>query len=237
MKIHPTAIIHKKAKIHSSVEVGPYAVIYENVEIGKNSKVFSHAVVGSPSQDLKYHGESTNVRIGEGTVIREFVTINSATGEGGETVVGDNCFLMAYVHVAHNCIVGNGVVIANCGTLAGHVELEDKSIVGGLVAIHQFCKIGSLSIIGGCSKVVQDIPPYMISDGHPTKSQGINSVGLKRNGVNESIRRDLKNSYKIIFREGLSTKNAIKKIQEEIPQGKEVTNLINFMQNSKRGIC
>lgn len=237
MSIHPTAIVHKDAKIHETVEIGPYAVIEENVEIGEGSKIFSHAVIGSPSQDLKYRGERTFVRIGENTTIREFVTINCATGEGEETIVGSNCLLMAYVHIAHNCKVGNGVVIANCGTLAGHVEIEDKTIIGGLSAIHQFCRIGILSLIGGCSKVVQDIPPYMIADGHPTKVYSINIVGLRRNNISESIRNNLKQAFKLIYRSGLGTSHAIQKIREEIPDSPEITHLISFIQSSTRGIC
>lgn len=237
VNIHPTAIVHKNAKIHDAVEIGPYAVIGENVEIGKGCKVFSHAVIGSPSQDLKYRGEHTSVRIGENTTIREFVTINCATGEGEETVVGDNCLLMAYVHIAHNCKVGNEVIIANCGTLAGHVEIEDKAIIGGLSAIHQFCRIGILSLIGGCSKVVQDIPPYMIADGHPARVWSINSVGLKRNNIPLDIRNNLKQAFKFIYRSGLSTSHAIQKIRDEIPNSPEITHLIDFTQSSTRGIC
>lgn len=237
MAIHPTAIIHKNAKIAKDAEIGPYSVIGENVEIGKGCKIFSHAVIGSPCQDLKYRGEKTFVRIEENTTIREFVTINCATGEGNATIVGSNCLLMAYVHVAHNCKVGNGVVIANCGTLAGHVEIEDKAIIGGLVAIHQFCRIGSLSIIGGCSKIVQDVPPYMMADGHPAKIYTINSIGLKRNNVSEVIRNNLKQAFKIIYRSGLNTKSAINKITEEIPQSKEIDHLVKFIRKSDRGIC
>jgi UDP-N-acetylglucosamine acyltransferase len=237
MAIHQTAIIHKTAKIHEDVEVGPYAVIGENTEIGKGCNIFSHAVVGSQCQDLKYKGEKSCVRIGENTTIREFVTINRATGEGEETVIGSNCLLMAYVHVAHNCRVGNNVVIANCGTLAGHVEIEDRATIGGLVAIHQFCKIGKLSITGGCSKVVQDVPPYMIADGHPTKIHSINVIGLRRNNISDIVRSHIKQAYKILYRSGLATSSAVKKIAEEIPLGAEISYLIDFIKHSKRGIC
>jgi UDP-N-acetylglucosamine acyltransferase len=237
MTIHPTAVIHKNTKIAGDVEIGPYTIIGENVQIGKGCKIFSHAVIGTQCQDLKYKGERAFVKIGENTVIREFVTINYATGEGEETVVGSNCLLMAYVHVAHNCKVGNNVVIANAGTLAGHVEIEDKAIIGGLTAIHQFCKIGSLSITGGCSKVVQDIPPYMLSDGHPAQSHSINAIGLRRNNVPEETRLNLKKAFKIIFRSGLSTLSAIDKIQSEIPSSLEISHLVDFIKNSKRGIC
>lgn len=237
MSVHPTAIVHKNAKIGPGVEIGPYAVIGENVEIGKGCKISSHAVIGSPCQDLKYKGERTFVRIGENTTIREFVTINCATGEGEVTVIGDDCLLMAYAHIAHNCRVGNGVIIANCGTLAGHVELEEKAIIGGLVAIHQFCRIGTLGLIGGCSKVVQDVPPYMIADGHPAKVHTINSVGLERNNITEEIRNNLKKAFKYIYKSGLSTSHALKKIKDEINQTPEITHLVDFIQNSSRGIC
>lgn len=237
MNVHPAAIVHKNAKIAPDVEIGPYAVIEENVEIGKGCKISSHAVIGSPSQDLKYKGERTYVRIGKNTTIREFVTINCATGEGEVTVIGDDCLLMAYAHVAHNCKVGNGVVIANCGTLAGHVEIEDKAIIGGLVAVHQFCRIGTLSLIGGCSKVVQDVPPYMIADGHPAKVYAANSIGLQRNNISEAVRNSLKEAYKILYRSGLSISTAVHKVRGEIPESPELTHLIDFIQNSTRGIC
>ena len=237
MKIHPTAIVHKGAKIHNTVEIGPYVVVGENVEIGKGCKVYSHAVIGSPSQDLKYRGERTWVRIGEDTTIREFVTINGATGEGKETVVGNNCFLMAYVHIAHNCRLGDGVVMANCGTLAGHVEVEDKAIVGGLSAIHQFCRIGTLTLVGGCSKVVQDIPPYMIADGHPAKAQAVNMVGLKRNNAEDRVILGLKQAFKIIYRSGLNLSHALQKIEQEISPSAQVTRLVEFIKSSDRGIC
>lgn len=237
MTIHPTAIVHKNAKIADDIEIGPYSVIGENAEIGGGCKIYSHAVIGSPCQDLKYRGEKTFVRIGKNTTVREFVTINCATGEGKETVVGNGCLLMAYVHIAHNCRIGNDVVIANCGTLAGHVEIEDKAVVGGLVAIHQFCRIGTLSIIGGCSKVVQDIPPYMMADGHPAAVRTINSVGLKRNKLPQETINDLKKAYKIIYRSGLAVSSALRKISEEIPKNKETSLLIDFIKKSERGIC
>ena len=237
MKIHPTAIIHKKAKIHNTVEIGPYTVVGENVEIGRGGKIYSHAVIGSPSQDLKYRGERTYVRIGPDAIVREFVTINSATGEGKETVIGNNCFLMAYVHIAHNCCLGDGVVMANCGTLAGHVEVEDKAIIGGLSAIHQFCRIGTLALIGGCSKVVQDVPPYMIADGHPAKVYSINTIGLKRNNISDDTLHSLKQAFKIIYRSGLNISHALQKIQQEVSPSAEVTRLVQFIKSSDRGIC
>lgn len=255
MKIHSTAIIHKKAQIDKSVEIGPYSIIGEHVRIGKNTNISSHvviegyttigagchvyssAVIGSHSQDLKYKQERSYVHIGDNTIIREFVTVNSATGPEAETVIGADCFLMAYGHVAHNCRLGNGVVMANCGTLAGHVTIEDKAIIGGLVAVHQFCCIGTQALIGGCSKVVQDVPPYTIADGHPAKSRTLNSIGLKRNNVSSEGQQQLKKAFKIIFRSGLLIPNALEKINKEISPSKEITHLVEFIKKSERGIC
>jgi len=237
MIIHPTAVVSESAVIGEGTEIGPYAVIGENVEIGRGCKIFSHAVIGSPAQDLKYNGERTFVRIGDNTTIREFVTINNATGKDAETVVGSNCMLMAYAHIAHNCRVGNGVIIANCGTLAGHVEVEDKAVIGGLAAVHQFCKLGSLSLIGGCSKVVQDVPPYLIADGHPARAYGINVIGLRRNSVSTEDRNRLKAAFKLLYRSSLSRSDAIERIKKEIFPTKEIAHLIEFIKHSQRGIC
>lgn len=256
MKIHPTAIVSKSAKISRDVIIGPYSVIGPYVElcegvevhshtvidgnttIGKNCKIYPFASIGTPSQDLKYRGETTYVRIGENTVIREYVTINSATGEGESTIVGNNCLLMAYVHIAHNCILGNNVIMANCGTLAGHVEVQDDAIIGGLSAVHQFCKIGKMSLIGGCSKVVQDVPPFMIADGHPAKVKGINTVGLKRKGYSIEKRRIIKEVYRILYRERLSVPSAITRIKESLTlEYPEVRIILDFIDKSERGIC
>ncbi|MDD5155643.1 MAG: acyl-ACP--UDP-N-acetylglucosamine O-acyltransferase [Candidatus Omnitrophica bacterium] len=254
MQIHPSAIISKKAKLGRDVRVGPHTVIGDNVSIGngvrvgascviegnttigKDCRIFTGAVIGSQPQDLKYKGEKSYLEIGDNNIIREYCTFNPGTGEGGKTVVGDNNLFMAYSHIAHDCIVGNNCVIANNGTLAGFVTIEDKAVIGGLVAIHQFVRVGILSIVGGCSKVVQDIPPYSTCDGHPARVYGLNLVGLRRNGFTKEAIEGLERVFKILFNSGLTRKHALEKIKKEIQPGQEVTYLINFVESSKRGL-
>jgi len=255
MKTHPTAIIHPKAKVADDVKVGPYSLIGEYVKIssgcdigancvikghtsiGRNCKIFTGAVIGSPPQDLKYKNEVTFLEIGDNNTIREYVTINPATKKNKKTIIGNNNLIMAYSHIAHDCLIGNNTIIANAGTLAGYVTIEDYAVVGGLVAIHQFVRVGSYSIIGGCSKVVQDVVPYSMCDGHPAKVYGLNVIGLKRANFPPNIRRDLRKAFKILFKSQLSLSHAIKRINEEIEKSHEITYLINFIKNSKRGIC
>ncbi len=253
--IHPTAIISKKAKIAADVSIGPYSVIEDNVEIdsgceigpfcrimgetriGKNTRIYSHAVIGSPPQDLKYKGEKTRVEIGDNNIIREFVTINPGTAQSGVTKIGSNNLIMAYAHVAHDCQIGNGVIIANAGTLAGHVKIEDKVIIGGLTGVHQFVRIGKLAIIGGCSKVVQDVPPFSTVDGHPVKIRGVNSVGLKRAGFDSLKINLLKRAFKIIFFSGHPLSRAITIVETELEINDEIKYLLEFIRNTSRGIC
>ncbi|MDD5043973.1 MAG: acyl-ACP--UDP-N-acetylglucosamine O-acyltransferase [Candidatus Omnitrophica bacterium] len=253
--IHSQAICSKSARLADDVEVGPYTVIGDNVSIaggtqigafcvidghtaiGKNCRIFTGAVVGSVPQDLKYKGEISYLEVGDGNIIREYCTLNVGTGEGGKTTVGNNNLIMAYSHVAHDCVVGNDCIIANGGTLAGHVTIEDKAVVGGLVAIHQFTRIGKLSIIGGCSKVVQDVPPFSTSDGHPTRTYGLNLVGLRRAGLGAETISNLKHAFKLLFNSELAISHAVEKILAEVPAGDEISYLINFIKNSKRGIC
>lgn len=255
MNIHPTAIISKKAKIDKGVKIGPYSIIGDNVTIGKGTeinaycqidgntaigehcRIFNGAVVGSIPQDLKFKGENSFLQIGDDNIIREYVTINLGTGEGGKTVIGSRNLIMAYSHIAHDCRVGNDCVIANCGTLAGHVVIDDKAVIGGLAAVHQFCHVGELSIIGGCSKVVQDIPPYSTCDGHPAKVYGLNSIGLKRAGVDSQVILQLKKAYKILFFSGYLLSNAISQVKKEIPGSEYLSDLIDFVAASKRGVC
>lgn len=252
--IHSTAIIHKKAKLAENVEVGPYAVIDEFVSIGagtkigahcvitgqtiigKECRIFSSAVVGSPPQDLKFKGEQSYLEIGEGNTIREFCTINPGTGEGGLTKIGSHNLFMAYAHVAHDCQVGNYNIIANCGTLAGHVVLEDHILLSGLVAVHQFVRVGKLAIVGGCSKVVQDIPPFATADGHPARVYGLNLVGLKRNNIPRQTIQELARAFKILFVSRVSMKKALENLTAQKPFCEEVTYLINFIKNSSRGV-
>lgn len=244
MDIHPTSFIHKTAIIGKNVSigagttVGPFCNIDGWTTIGKDCRIFTGAVIGAIPQDLKYKGEKTYCIIGDNNIIREYATINSGTTEGGgKTVVGNNNLIMAYSHIAHDCALGNGTIIANVGTLAGHVTIEDKAIVGGLCAIHQFTRVGTLSIIGGCSKVVQDIPPYSTCDGHPAKFYGLNIEGLKRANIPPETRAALKSAFKLLLASGLSVGHALEKIEKEIPPCTEVAHLIWFVKNSKRGIC
>lgn len=254
MQIHPTAIISKKAKLAEDIEVGPYSIITDNVTIGKGSKIgaycviegnttvgknaqiFTGVVIGSRPQDLKYKGEKTFLEIGDNNIIREYCTFNPGTGGGGKTSIGNDNLFMAYSHIAHDCKIGNNCIIANNGTLAGHVIIEDKALVGGLVAIHQFVTVGKLSIIGGCSKVVQDIPPYSTCDGHPARVFGLNLVGLRRQGITSESIRQLNLAFKILFNSGLSLKHALEKLEKEIEPCDEVSYLITFIKNSQRGI-
>ena len=255
MQIHPTAIVSKKAKLADGIQVGPYTIIGDNVEIssgarigahcviegntviGKNCQLFSGAVIGSQPQDLKYKGEKSFLEIGENNIIREYCTLNLGTGEGGRTTVGDNNLIMAYSHIAHDCRVGSECIIANCGTLAGYVTIEDKAVVGGLAAIHQFVRVGQLSIIGGCSKVVQDIPPYSICDGHPARVYGLNLVGLRRGNIGKEAMAGLKHAFEVLFNSGLSVKHALERIEKEAKSCTESSYLINFIKNSERGLA
>lgn len=255
MKIHPTAIVDKKAKLADDVEVGPYAIIGPNVEIGKGTvigpranieghttlgegnRIFTGAVIGSAPQDLKYKGQKSFLKIGKNNTIREYVTMNSGTEEGTTTCVGDGNLFMAYSHVAHNCRVGNNCVIANAGTLAGHVTLEDKVVLGGFSGIHQFTRVGKMSIIGGCSKVVQDIPPFSTCDGNPARVYGLNLIGVRRAGMPQKAQRELKKAFKILFHSRLALKNGIEKVKKETASIEEVEYLLNFLKDSERGIC
>ena len=254
--IHKTAIIDAKAELDSEVEVGPYCIIGSHVKIGKGTRLSPHVVIdgwtqigegchifqfasiGAIPQDLKYKGEESWVILGNNNVIREFVTINRGTAQsGGRTVIGDHNLLMAYCHVAHDCKVGNHVILANAATLAGHIEIEDYAIVGGLVAVHQFVRLGGHSIIGGGSGVNKDIPPYMIANGQRVKLYGLNTVGLKRHDFSHEAVSNLKKAYRIIFRSSLTAKKALDQLQAEIKNSPEVDHLINFIKNSKRGIA
>lgn len=253
--IHKTAIIHPKAKLGKDVSVGPNTIIGEHVTIansteiganclidgyttiGKECEIFTGAIMGSITQDRKYRGGRAFLNIGDRNRIREYVTINLSTDSKDKTLIGNDNLIMAYAHIAHNCKIGNKVTLANASTLAGYVVVEDEVIIGGLAAVHQFVKIGRLSIIGGCSKIVQDIVPYSMADGHPVKIYGINSVGLDRLGIKADIRLKIKRAFKILFSMKLNTKSAIEKIKREFPGCEEIANLIKFINSSKRGIA
>lgn len=254
VKVHPTALVHPDAELGEGVEIGPYSIVEGTVKIGDRSRigarvtveghttlgeeceVFTGAVIGSITQDKKYEGGTSYLRIGNRNKIREYVTINPGTTEGSETVIGEDTLLMAYAHVAHDCVIGNQVILANQATLAGHVTVEERGIIGGLSAVHQFVRIGTLAIVGGCSKVVQDVPPFMVADGHPAKVYGINSVGLDRFGISKEEKVLLKKAFKILFRSGLSVRNALAKIQEELPTSPSLQSLIQFLKGSERGL-
>jgi len=256
--IHPTAIIQESAQLAADVEVGPYAIIGRHVTIGKGTKIGPHAVigdwtaigennqifhqtsVGAPPQDLKYRNEETWTRIGDNNVIREFATIHRGTVTGhAETVVGSNNLFMSYSHVAHDCRIGNNVVMANVATLAGHVTVDDHVILGGLVAVHQFATIGAHAMIGGGTLVGLDIPPYMIatSGKRDAKLRGLNLIGLKRRGFSDEAIGNLKKAYKTLFFADLKLPDAIARIRREIPGCPEVEYLLAFIERSERGIC
>jgi UDP-N-acetylglucosamine acyltransferase len=254
MQIHSSAIISPKAKLANNVSVGPFSIISDNVSIGadtkigahcviegnttigKNCEIFTGAVIGSRPQDLKFKGEKVFLEIGNNNIIREYCTLNPGTAEGSKTEVGDDNLLMAYSHVAHDCRVGNGCVLANNSTLAGHVSIEDKAVIGGIVAIHQFVRIGMLAIIGGCSKVVQDIPPFSTCDGHPARVYGLNLIGLRRKGISHDSIKKIDQAFKLIFNSGLSVKHALERVEKELEKTEEINYLINFVKSSERGL-
>lgn len=254
-KIHRTAIVAPNTKLSEGVEIGPYCIVGNRVKVGENTRLLSHVVIeetemgnnctvypftiiGLPPQDLKYKDEKTSVKIGNNNIIREYTTIHRASVSGDKiTEIGDNNFLMAYVHIAHDCKIGNSTIMANATTLAGHVEVEDFVVIGGLVAIHQFTRIGAYAMVGGFSGVVQDIPPYTTASGNRAKLYGLNTIGLKRNGFNDSTIKELKQAYRILFRSKLTLKEAIDMVKREVRQSEEVKHLIEFIEKNKRGIC
>ena len=252
--IHSTAIVHPKANVAANCEVGPYCVIGEHVTLGDNCKLHSHVVIdghttlgkdnhvfpfaslGLKTQDLKWKDGVTRLEIGDNNVIREGVTMHSATDDGKATVVGSNNLLLTYVHIAHDCILGNHIIMSSYAGLAGHVVVEDHAILAGYTAVHQFCRVGKFSMTGGCSKIVSDIPPFMIVDGNPAETRTVNKIGLERNGFSEESQTALRQAYKIFFREELSIPNALAKIEKEVPPLPEVQHLVQFIRTSERGI-
>lgn len=255
MSIHPTAIVAPTARLGAGVTIGPYSTIGDQValgdgttvgghvvieggaQVGRNCRIFSHAVLGSEPQDLKFRGEKSMLIVGDGTVIREFATLNRATsGGGGKTVVGRGCLIMAYAHVAHDCHLGEGVILANAATLGGHVVIEEHAIVGGLTGVHQFCRIGAHAIIGGCSGIILDIPPYVKAQGNRARLFGLNTVGLKRRNFPPETIRSLKQAYRLLFLSGLTTTQALERIATEVPACAEIQHLVHFIKTSDRGI-
>jgi UDP-N-acetylglucosamine acyltransferase len=256
MKIHPTAIVAADAQLEEGVEIGPYSIIGPEVKIGKNTVIGPHTVIdnytqigegckilqfcsiGAPPQDLKFGGEKTGVIIGNFNTIREYVSIHRATtADTGMTVMGDHNLLMAYVHIAHNCQLGNHVIVANSTGLAGHVHVEDYAIISPLSGVHQFCRVGAHSMIGGASAVVKDIPPYTIANGNRATLFGLNLIGLQRRNFPESSIAALKHAYRIIFRSDLLLEEALVKAEEDVADCPEKRHFIDFIQKSKRSIC
>jgi UDP-N-acetylglucosamine acyltransferase len=255
MTIHPSAVISPDAQIAEGVGIGPFTVVGPSVTIGKNSvigpnvvieshtdigegnRIFQFASIGAPPQDLKYRGEETRVVIGKNNTIREFVTINrSTTADIGVTKIGNNNLIMAYCHVAHNCLLENNIVMANAANLAGHIHVEEFAIIGGLTGIHQFSRIGRHCIIGGASAVTKDVPPYTTAAGHYASLYGLNLIGLRRRGFTEETIAALKKAYKIFFRSSLTVAKAIERARAEVPDLPEVRTFIEFIEQSKRGV-
>ena len=253
-RIHPTAIVARDAQLGKDVEIGPYAIIGEDCVVGDgcviaaravlerhvrlaaNVKVGIGTILGGDPQDLKYAGEITTVEIGENTVIREYSTINRGTTQSMKTTVGCGSFIMSYVHLAHDCHVGDGVILANAAQVAGHVTIESNAIVSGLCAVHQFVKIGAHSFIGGASRVAKDIPPYLKAVGNPVRLYGLNSVGLQRSGFDTARIRELKRAYRLFFRSELNVSQAVERAQSELEMFPEVKHFIEFVDNSQRGV-
>ncbi len=253
--IHTTAIIYEGAELAEDVVIGPYTVIGPQVKIGKGTvveshvviegetiigegnKIYSFASIGKDSQDLKYKGEATKTIIGNNNKIREFVTIHRGTTDRWETKIGNNCLLMAYVHVAHDCIIGNNVILANNATLAGHVVMEDFSYIGGLTPVHQFCKIGTHAFVGGASSINQDIVPFVIAEGAKGGPRALNLIGLKRKGFSDETLKNLKEAFRLIFRSNLLLKDAVEKVTEEYGHDENVKIMLEFINKSERGIA
>jgi UDP-N-acetylglucosamine acyltransferase len=250
--IHRSAVVHKKAKIGTGCEIGPFCIVGEHVTLGKKCKLHSHVVIdghtkigneneffpyvsiGLKTQDLKWKGGVTWTELGDNNTIREYVGINSATGDGEATRLGSNNHILCNCHIGHNCIIGNSVIMGGA-ILAGHVTVEDYARIS-TCAIHQFCRIGKMSMIGGCSKVVQDVPPYMLADGNPAETRTINKVAMERSGMSNEAQKALRSAFKILFREGLTVSNALAKIEKKLPQLPEILHLVQFIRASERGI-
>jgi UDP-N-acetylglucosamine acyltransferase len=253
-RIHPTALVDAGAEIGADVEIGPFAIVGENCRIGDGCVIAARAtlernvilgdgvkvgigsVLGGDPQDLKFKGELTTVEIGDGTTIREYTTINRGTTQSYKTTVGKGCFIMSYVHLAHDCHIGDGVILVNSVQLAGHVTVGDKAIVAGQSAAHQFVKIGQYSFVGGCSRISQDVPPYIKAVGNPIKLYGLNSVGLQRNNFPDEVVRELKRAYRLFFRSELNVSQAKERAAAELKPFPEVQELLRFVEESGRGV-
>ena len=254
VQIHPTAIVDPGAQIGAGGQIGPYCVIGPNVALGENcwlqhhvtlcgpmragarNKFYAYCSIGQQTQDLKYKGEPTYLEIGDENTFREFVTVNRSTTAQGRTRIGSRGNFLAYSHIGHDCTVGDEVVFSNNGTLAGHVEVGDNAVMGGLTAVHQFCRIGRFAITGGCSKIVQDVPPFMIADGNPAEIRGVNSVGLERKGYPLEKVKPIKEAFRLLFRSKFNTGQAIEAIRKELPPSEEINQIVEFIEKTERGI-
>jgi UDP-N-acetylglucosamine acyltransferase len=254
VQIHPSAIVDGRAEIGAGTIVGPYCVIGAEVALGQDcwlqhhvtlsgptragarNKFYAYCSIGQQTQDLKYQGEPTYLDIGDENTFREFVTINRSTTSEGKTRVGSRGNFLAYSHIGHDCTVGDEVVFSNNATLAGHVQVGNHAVMGGLTAVHQFCRIGRFAIMGGCSKIVQDVPPFMIADGNPAEIRGVNLVGLERQGFTPESVKWIKEAFRLIYRSKYNTRQAMEAIRKELPQNEEITQIIEFIGHSERGI-
>jgi UDP-N-acetylglucosamine acyltransferase len=253
--VHPTAIVHPRAELGPAVRVGPYSVIGPEVRVGPGTEIGAHVVLegrvvigarcrvghgtvlGGLPQDLKYReGMPTGVSIGDGTVLREHVTIHRATREGHDTRVGERCLIMAASHVAHDCVIGDEVIVINYAGLTGHVTVEDRATIGGLTGIHPFTRIGTYAYIGGCSKVTQDVPPFIVADGIPARARAVNVIGMRRGGIDAGGRRQVQAAFRLLYRSGLGPGAATARIRAELAEHPLVTRLLEFIEASKRGI-
>ena len=254
--IHPTAVVHPDAQLGKGVRVGPYAIVGEGacladdvevgphvvlegrLEVGARCRIFAGAAVGLPPQDLKWQPSTpSGVRIGEGTIVREYTTIHRATTPDGWTVIGKDCYLMAQGHVAHDCQIGDGVIMTGYAALTGFVQVGDRAVISGMTGIHQFVRIGTLAMVGGCSRIPQDVPPYFIAEGNPVEMRGVNVIGLRRAGMSSEVRLNLQRAFKIIYRSGRAPGAAVEQIRGEIESSPEIEHLCEFIASSKRGIC
>ena len=254
MNIHPTSIIDQKAKIHETVKIGPFCIIeddvcidahtvihsnvhiYAGTKIGKKNEIHTGAVLGNIPQDLKFNNEKSTLIIGDRNTIREYCTLNRGTESSDTTLIGNDCLLMAYVHVAHDCIVEDKVILANGVQLAGHSHIAYHAIIGAITGVHQFCKVGLHAFVGACRAVLQDVPPYILATGEPLQFSGINSVGLRRRNFKREQIKNIKDAYKLIYLSKFNKSQSIKKIEESFNLTEEVENIIEFISSSKRGL-
>ena len=254
VQIHPSTLVDPSAEIGAGTIIGPYCVIAPEVMLGENcwlqhhvtlcgpmragarNKFYAYCSIGQQTQDLKYQGEPTYLEIGDDNTFREFVTINRSTTGKGKTRVGSRGNFLAYSHIGHDCTVGDEVVFSNNGTLAGHVQVGNHAVMGGLTAVHQFCRIGRFAITGGCTKIVQDVPPFMIADGNPAEIRGVNLVGLERKGFMPESVKWIKEAFRLIYRSKYNTRQAVDAVHKELPQTEEIMQIIEFIEQSERGI-